>query len=896
MVPLLADEGRSSHFEGDSNTRAGAVSPISESLGRQLAKRRVAHRLASGQSTPTEQIDRRQQQLHAFLGQQERDAATGSPAGDAGPGRDRHTSRRSSFSSNTTTTNANVNKHGKLGLTHPKAIAAVAPSHTSAVGEISEPGDGRASPGLVAASKAPDPRDEKRQAATALTQEDGGNMLYSSYDGSDPHLRAHLLMWYTQRAHTRVPVSSARKAGGLLAVRAQRFRKAARSAVGANRKPEGNMIAYFNEHAAAVTVLVAALDHAFFVSGSTDGTLRIWDTARLEKNVTSRSRGVYAGHNGAITACVALRSDSRCMASASRDGSVHIWRVDVTFNNGGMPRYQRPRLMSHFQFSRPGEFATTLLETVHDGAAALVLGTSHGQLTVVDLRTMQVLQSLRNPPYLGAVTAMCSDSARQGHSNWLVVAMSNGCAVLWDLRFSLAINSWRIIRFEDISHWRVVQLANHPRPDLPNVIIAALGCSDRPQVPATPLSTSGQTQSPSNPFAYQNPAHAFRHHTGNENVPIGDHTSFSSANYPMVQFWDIHDPSAPIATFESHESQTASNESSARSSMPSQSLARPSSKTATQPKHNVRHDPPAYWPPPLQAPAEEGLVGNLSSAQAIEALLSSPSTLEDSATYQTTVETSASGTGNETPRGTNGNGSPDGIGEQENGLEFPADAWAVLASTEGYRSTNLTSNKWDDWVDAGAAIVQPPASDGIPDEAAGSADHGGMLMAHSKAQSGMAQLTRPTKGVSGWMITAGSDRRIRMWDLGRAEKSMVVAGLPGEGAGTGSFAFRPPSPPAHAPNGPFFEGSAGVEGTHTDGEPQPRRPRSLDFTHVLSPSAPSDARRRGAPLLGPGQTKHAHGHESMRTHRAAITALCMLELPFRCIVAGDRSGRIMVWE
>lgn len=628
--------------------------------------------------------------------------------------------------------------------------------------------------------------------------------MYSSYDGKDPHLRAHLLLWYTQRAHSRVPVVSARKAGGLLAVRAQRFRKTARSAIGPNRKPEGNMIAYFNEHAGPITVLTAALDHAFFVSGSLDGELRIWDTARLEKNVTSRSRGVYTGHNGPITACVALRSDSRCLASASLDGSVHIWRVDLVLFSGGMPRYSRPKLVSHFQFSRPGEYATTLLETVHDGAVAMILGTNHGQLTIVDLRTMQVMQSLSNAPYMGAVTAMCPDPAHAGHSNWLVAAMSNGCAVLWDLRFSLAINSWRIIRSEDTNRWRVTQLINHPRPDLPNVVIVGLGCLGGEPAPPPPTPAGEATD----PFAHDEPPPR-------------------SPEYPMVQFWDVHDPTAPIATFESHVEETPREPS----------FLSQKTKATTSPEASVP------WRLPLQAPVEQGAVGNMTSAQAIEALLASPP-LDDSATWETAVEVHDK----ETDR--------KDIVNAVNILP-PADAFSVLASTEGYRSTNLTSNKWDDWVDAAAAMAQ------VSDEGAGEG-------LHSKAQTGMAQLMRPTKGVAGWMLTAGSDCRVRMWDLGRAEKSLVVAGLPGEGTGAGSFMLRP-------------------------SEAVPSQVTSLDFAHLLPPPV-QDARRKRTPLLGPGQTKHAHGHESMRTHRAAITALCTLELPFRCIVAGDRSGRIMVWE
>ena len=57
-----------------------------------------------------------------------------------------------------------------------------------------------------------------------------------------------------------------------------------------HKRPEGTLIAHLVEHTASITTIAVSPDHVFFATGSDDGSIRIWDTIRLEKNVTSRSR------------------------------------------------------------------------------------------------------------------------------------------------------------------------------------------------------------------------------------------------------------------------------------------------------------------------------------------------------------------------------------------------------------------------------------------------------------------------------------------------------------------------------------------------------------------------------------------------------------------------------
>jgi len=57
--------------------------------------------------------------------------------------------------------------------------------------------------------------------------------------------------------------------------------------------PEGNLVAHLVEHRAGVNFICVSRDCTFFLSGSDDGTIKVWDCQRLEKNVSNKSRLTY---------------------------------------------------------------------------------------------------------------------------------------------------------------------------------------------------------------------------------------------------------------------------------------------------------------------------------------------------------------------------------------------------------------------------------------------------------------------------------------------------------------------------------------------------------------------------------------------------------------------------
>lgn len=79
-------------------------------------------------------------------------------------------------------------------------------------------------------------------------------------------------------------------------------------------------------------------------------------------------------------------------------------------------------------------------ERTIDTSSNLIYATTHSIITVLDLRTMRVLQSMQNPRHYGPVTCLCIDKKR----SWFVVGTAMGVISLWDRRFGLLLRSWRV--------------------------------------------------------------------------------------------------------------------------------------------------------------------------------------------------------------------------------------------------------------------------------------------------------------------------------------------------------------------------------------------------------------------------------------------------------------------
>jgi phosphoinositide-3-kinase regulatory subunit 4 len=106
-----------------------------------------------------------------------------------------------------------------------------------------------------------------------------------------------------------------------------------------------------NGHSAPVCRLAVSFDQRFFVSGSHDGTCRVWLLEQLETSAgVLESSAMYSllenEHNSSRVTDIALVEQSHSIATGASDGSVRVWRVDLTKNNPLQASDSRPMLLS----------------------------------------------------------------------------------------------------------------------------------------------------------------------------------------------------------------------------------------------------------------------------------------------------------------------------------------------------------------------------------------------------------------------------------------------------------------------------------------------------------------------------------------------------------------------
>lgn len=128
---------------------------------------------------------------------------------------------------------------------------------------------------------------------------------------------------------------------------------------GSSRRTEVTVIANLASHSEAITALAVSPDHMFFISASDDKTVKIWDTTRLERNVTSKPRHTYGQHHARVK-CICILEATHCFASAADDGSVHVVRVHVT-QGGALPKYGRLQVVREYRVDSPGEYVTCMV-------------------------------------------------------------------------------------------------------------------------------------------------------------------------------------------------------------------------------------------------------------------------------------------------------------------------------------------------------------------------------------------------------------------------------------------------------------------------------------------------------------------------------------------------------
>jgi phosphoinositide-3-kinase regulatory subunit 4 len=200
-------------------------------------------------------------------------------------------------------------------------------------------------------------------------------------------------------------------------------------------KPEGQLVAMLGEHTGPISRIAVAPDHVFFITGSGDGSVKVWDTARLEKNVSNRSRQTHKHAPGARITSLCFVEDTHCFVSAGSDGSLNVVKVGVV--DGEPPRYQKLQVVREYQL--PDEqYAVWSQQYKADNQSLLIVATNKSRILGIELRNMSIMFEFQNPLNYGAVTCFCLDKKH----HWMLVSTTHGVLSLWDLRFRIRVRTW----------------------------------------------------------------------------------------------------------------------------------------------------------------------------------------------------------------------------------------------------------------------------------------------------------------------------------------------------------------------------------------------------------------------------------------------------------------------
>ncbi|KAI1327496.1 hypothetical protein F5Y16DRAFT_371483 [Xylariaceae sp. FL0255] len=253
-----------------------------------------------------------------------------------------------------------------------------------------------------------------------------------TYEGSDPSILKMLDNMYIDN----YPHDIAEFGPLVSPVTRRKASKAAGQLSEESWKPSGRLVATFSEHHGAINRVVVAPDHQFFITGGDDGCVKVWDSLRLERNVTHRSRQTHKHNAGAKVIALCFVENTHTFISCATDGRVNLVKVDTAISSG-TTKYIRLRLIREYQLP-VGEYAVWCEHFKQELVSVLILATNRSRLLAMDLRTMTLMYVLENPVHHGTPTCFCIDRKR----NWLLLGTSHGILDLWDLRFKMRVKGW----------------------------------------------------------------------------------------------------------------------------------------------------------------------------------------------------------------------------------------------------------------------------------------------------------------------------------------------------------------------------------------------------------------------------------------------------------------------
>lgn len=194
----------------------------------------------------------------------------------------------------------------------------------------------------------------------------------------------------------------------------------------ASWRPGNQLLAYLHEHKAQVNDLVTLPAHRnMFGSCSNDGTVRLWDVAKLQGHAhINRSKSMYNRSAGPVISLASCEA-GQSFAAATQDGSVFVLRLDSASSRMTLSQCRQ------LEVGAEGECCAMTC-----AGGVISYATLRSKIVGWDLRTPGNAWKLDGDLKQGVITCLYASS-----SGYVVAGTSSGVLSVWDLRFQLPITT-----------------------------------------------------------------------------------------------------------------------------------------------------------------------------------------------------------------------------------------------------------------------------------------------------------------------------------------------------------------------------------------------------------------------------------------------------------------------
>ncbi|EDV23910.1 uncharacterized protein TRIADDRAFT_57612 [Trichoplax adhaerens] len=190
-------------------------------------------------------------------------------------------------------------------------------------------------------------------------------------------------------------------------------------------KPKGELIAHIREHRGAITKIATSEDSKLFASGSSDGTVKLWEAKRMEGRTTMLKANVTYAFQGSRVTSVEFCQQSSALACATDNGVLRIVRL----GEGST----QPTVTNTITLD-PKEGSIIDLQYFDSGSqAVLSYVTTHGCICGWDSRMPhRMAWKLQNDLKNGACVKCLTPNPKE--QSWVVSSMQGNNEVsMWDV-------------------------------------------------------------------------------------------------------------------------------------------------------------------------------------------------------------------------------------------------------------------------------------------------------------------------------------------------------------------------------------------------------------------------------------------------------------------------------